>query len=140
MLIGEYQHNLDAKGRMIMPARFREDLGTRCVVARSFDGNCLFVYPSAEWGKLMQSIAEQPTAQMLQFQRYFIATASEQELDAQGRLLIPAPLRQFAGLTRDIIVLGVATRLEIWDKQRWDELQAGMSPSEMMDILGRLGF
>lgn len=140
MLIGEYQHNLDAKGRLIMPARFREDLGTRCVVSRSFDGNCLFVYPSAEWKKLTDSISQQPTAQILQFQRYFIATASEQELDAQGRLLIPAPLRQFANLTRDVVVLGVSTRLEIWDKQRWDELQESMNPSEMMEILTRLGF
>lgn len=140
MLIGEYQHNIDAKGRMTMPARFREDFRDRCVVSRSFDGTCLFVYPAAEWQKLTDAIAKQPIAQILKFQRYFIATASEQELDAQGRVLIPASLRQFAGLEKDVVILGVTTRLEIWDKQKWDELQTQMSPSEMMETLDRLEF
>lgn len=140
MLIGEYQHNIDAKGRMTMPARFREDFKNKCVVSRSFDGACLFVYSAEEWQKLSDAISKQPMSQILKFQRYFIATASEQELDAQGRVLIPASLRQFAGLEKDVVVLGVTTRLEIWDKGRWDELQQEMTPSEMMETLGRLEF
>lgn len=120
MLVGEYQHNIDAKGRMIMPAKFREHLGERFFVTKGLD-NCLFVLSQEEWTKLDEKLSALSLSQGRATQRFFYGGMAECELDKQGRILIPASLREFAGLTKDVVVTGMARRVEIWDKAAWEE-------------------
>lgn len=123
--MGEYAHTIDAKGRLIIPARFREGLGDRFVVTKGLD-NCLFVYPQHEWAALEQKLKSLPftRADARAFVRFFFSGASECELDKQGRILIPANLREYARLSKEVMVLGVSSRVEIWSRERWDEYNA----------------
>ncbi|MBO8136616.1 MAG: division/cell wall cluster transcriptional repressor MraZ [Desulfotomaculum sp.] len=125
MFMGEYSHTIDAKGRLIIPARFREGLGDRFIVTKGLD-NCLFVYPQHEWASLEQKLKSLPftRADARAFVRFFFSGANECELDKQGRILIPANLREYAQLSKEVIVLGVSSRVEIWAKERWDEYNA----------------
>ncbi len=120
--MGEYAHTIDAKGRLIIPARFREGLGDSFVVTKGLD-NCLFVYPQQEWAALEQKLKSLPftRADARAFVRFFFSGATECELDKQGRILIPANLRDYARLSKDVVVLGVSSRVEIWSRERWDE-------------------
>ncbi len=120
MLMGEYQYNMDLKGRVTIPAKFREDLGDKFYVTKGLDG-CLFVLSAGQWQRLMEKVAGLPVAQGKAVQRYFIPGAAEAEPDKQGRVLIPQSLRDHAGLSKDVTVIGMATRAEIWDTQRWKE-------------------
>lgn len=122
MFIGEYQHTIDPKGRVIMPAKFREGLGEKFVLTKGLD-HCLFAYPNEEWGILEKKLRSLPLTNKdaRAFIRFFFAGACECELDKQGRILIPANLREYAGLERDVVIIGVSTRVEIWSKDRWDE-------------------
>jgi len=125
MFIGEYLHTVDAKGRLFIPARFREGLGERFVVTRGLD-RCLFGFPLAEWGKLEARLRRLPFARadVRAFSRLFFAGAAELEVDKQGRILIPATLRDYAGLARDVIILGVSSRVEFWAKEEWERYSA----------------
>ena len=118
MFLGEYQHSIDAKGRLIVPARFREGLGSRFIVTKGLD-NCLFVYPQEEWkifeNKLKQLPLTNPGAR--KFVRFFFAGAIECELDHQGRIVLPQHLREYAGLQKEIVSIGVNNRVEIWNKE-----------------------
>ena len=122
MLMGEYQHNIDIKGRMIVPAKFREGLGDSFVLTRGLD-NCLFVYPMDEWkvleGKLKQLPLTKKDAR--QFTRFFFSGAVECEIDKQGRINIPATLRTYSKLEKECIVIGVSNRIEIWSKDVWED-------------------
>ena len=120
MLMGEYNHTIDAKGRLIVPAKFREVLGDEFVVTKGLD-NCLFVYPNDEWQKFEEKLQTLPLTNKnaRQFARFFVAGATPCELDKQGRILLPATLREFAGLEKDVVLVGVASRIEIWSKDRW---------------------
>mgnify|MGYP000902033923 FL=1 len=122
MFIGEYQHIIDVKGRVIMPAKFREGLGEKFVLTKGLD-HCLFAYPNEEWGILEKKLRSLPltSKDARAFIRFFFAGACECELDKQGRILIPANLREYAGLEKDVVIIGVSTRVEIWSKDRWDE-------------------
>jgi len=122
LFIGEYQHIIDSKGRVIMPAKFREGLGERFVLTKGLD-HCLFVYPNEEWAILEKKLRSLPLTNKdaRAFIRFFFAGACECELDKQGRILIPANLREYAGLEKDVVIIGVSTRVEIWSKDRWDE-------------------
>ncbi|MTI81416.1 MAG: division/cell wall cluster transcriptional repressor MraZ [Firmicutes bacterium] len=122
MFMGEYSHTVDTKGRLIIPARFREGLGDSFVVTKGLD-NCLFVYPQQEWAALEQKLKSLPftRADARAFVRFFFSGASECELDKQGRILIPANLREYAQLSKEVMVLGVSSRVEIWSRERWDE-------------------
>ena len=115
MLMGEYNHTIDAKGRLIVPAKFREVLGDEFVVTKGLD-NCLFVYPNDE-EKLQTLPLTNKNAR--QFTRFFLAGAASVEVDKQGRILLPSVLREFAGLEKDVVLVGVASRIEIWSKDRW---------------------
>ena len=121
MFIGEYQHTIDAKGRVIMPARFREELGDKFVVTKGLD-NCLFVYPNEEWRNLEQKLRTLPltSKEARAFIRFFFAGAAECEVDKQGRILIPSNLREHASLEKDLVIIGVSSRVEIWSKDAWD--------------------
>ncbi len=121
MFMGEYQHNIDAKGRVIVPARFREELGERFVVTKGLD-KCLFVYPLKEWSRLEEKLKVLPltSADARKFVRYFFAGAIECEVDAQGRIVLPQNLRAYASLEKHIVSIGVAERVEIWNKDKWE--------------------
>ena len=120
MLMGEYNHTIDAKGRLIVPAKFREVLGDEFVVTKGLD-NCLFVYPNDEWQKFEEKLQTLPLTNKnaRQFTRFFLAGAADVELDKQGRILIPSVLREFASLQKDVVFVGVGSRIEIWSKDRW---------------------
>lgn len=121
MFIGEYQHTLDTKGRIIIPSKFREELGEEFVMTKGLD-NCLFVYPKKEWAILEEKLKTLPLTNRdaRAFIRFFFAGASEGSLDKQGRVLIPANLREHSKLDKDAVVIGVSTRMEIWSKEEWD--------------------
>ncbi|GGG10296.1 division/cell wall cluster transcriptional repressor MraZ [Paenibacillus abyssi] len=121
MFMGEHQHSIDEKGRIIIPAKFRDDLGSQFVVTRGLD-NCLFVYPMSEWSILEQKLKSLPLmkSDARAFTRFFFSGATECELDKQGRVNLPGNLREYAKLDKDCIVLGVTNRVEIWSKSIWE--------------------
>lgn len=125
MFLGEHQHSLDAKGRVILPAKYRDQLEHGAYVTKG-RGRCLFVYPAEEFEDVAQRVREASKRgdRELQAARGFFAGAAEVVPDKQGRVAIPQPLREFAGLDRDVIVAGVFSRIEIWDRQRWREREA----------------
>mgnify|MGYP004541889237 FL=1 len=117
---GEYNHTVDAKGRLIVPAKFRESLGEIFVFTKGLDG-CLFVYPNEEWENIENKFRELPltTKDARKFSRFFFAGAADCEVDKQGRILIPSVLREFAGIGKEAVLVGVLNRVEIWSKERW---------------------
>ncbi len=120
MFMGEYNHTLDAKGRIIVPAKFRDALGEEFVVTLGLDG-CLFVYPEEEWTSFVSQLKELPGSKdARQLQRYFMAGAATCEVDKQGRILIPSKLREHAALEKDVVFVGVLNKVEIWAKERWE--------------------
>jgi len=121
MFMGEFQHSIDDKGRVIIPAKFREGLGDKFVATKGLD-NCLFLYPQAEWENLEQKLKALPftKADARAFVRFFFSGATECETDRQGRILIPGNLRGYAKLERDVVVIGVSSRVEIWSKEEWN--------------------
>jgi len=120
MFMGEFQHTIDPKGRLIIPNKFRHVLGEKFVATRGLD-NCLFVYPMDEWRGLEQKLKSLPLANKdaRAFVRFFFSGATECELDKQGRILLPANLRDYAQLDKDVVVLGVVNRVEIWSRELW---------------------
>lgn len=120
--MGEYQHTIDEKGRMIIPSKFRDELGARFIITRGLD-NCLFVYPEQEWRNIEQKLKSLPftRSDARAFTRFFFSGATECELDKQGRVNIPANLRQYSKLAKDCVVIGVSSRVEIWSKEVWSE-------------------
>lgn len=121
MFIGEFQHTIDEKGRLILPARFREALGETFVITKGLD-NCLFAFPMPEWRTLEEKLKALPFTQAnaRAFVRFFFSGATECTLDKQGRVLIPNNLREYARLVRDVVVTGVSTRVEIWAREEWE--------------------
>lgn len=120
MFMGEYQHAIDEKGRMIIPSKFRDSLGANFVVTRGLD-SCLFIYPMEEWALLEQKLKALPLmkSDARAFTRFFFSGATECELDKQGRVNIPNTLREHAKLEKDCVVLGVSNRVEVWGKEVW---------------------
>lgn len=120
--MGEYQHSIDSKGRLIIPVKFRETLGESFVITRGMD-ECLFGYPMNEWQKLELKLKDLPMTKKdaRAFARFFFSGATEVELDKQGRINIPSTLIQYANLEKECVVLGVSSKIEIWAKDAWDE-------------------
>jgi len=120
--MGEYSHNLDAKGRIIVPAKFRENLGETFVLTRGLDRS-LFVYPEVEWRLLEDKLKQLPLTKKdaRKFTRFFLSGATELEIDKQGRISIPQPLRTYANLSKQCTVIGVSNRIEIWDADEWND-------------------
>ncbi|MDI3546364.1 MAG: transcriptional regulator MraZ [Halanaerobiales bacterium] len=142
MFMGEYQHNMDSKGRVIIPAKFREDLGDKFVATRGLD-NCLFVYPMHEWSILEKKLTSLPitSKNARTFVRFFFSGATECELDKQGRVSIPANLREYGQLQKEIVIIGLANRIELWAKERWDNFldSAEDSYEEIAAAMEKLG-
>jgi MraZ protein len=122
MLMGQYEHTIDSKGRVIIPAKFREELGEKFVLTKGLD-NCLFVYSLDEWKNIEEKLKTLPLTKKdaRAFTRFFLAGAVECEVDKQGRILIPSHLREHAKIEKDVIFIGVSTRVEIWSKEVWEE-------------------
>ncbi len=120
MFMGEYQHSLDTKGRLIIPAKFREELGDGAVVTRGLD-NCLFLFPQPEWKLLEEKLKTLPLTKSdaRQFVRFFFSGAAECDQDKQGRIMLPANLRTYSEIEKDVVVIGVSNRIEIWSQARW---------------------
>lgn len=142
MFMGEYNHTVDAKGRLIIPSKFREALGDKFVVTKGLDG-CLFVYDNAEWNAFEEKLKAMPISKKdnRMFVRHFLAGAAEVEVDKQGRILIPGKLREFADITKDVVLIGAAGHIEIWSEQRWtsmeeDEEESMETIAERMADLG----
>lgn len=121
MFIGEFQHSIDDKGRLIMPSKCRELLGDRFMITKGLDG-CLFVYPKEEWKSLEDKLKNLPFTKKdaRAFARFFFSGASECEADKQGRILINGVLRDYAKITKDVVIIGAGTRLEIWSREIWE--------------------
>ena len=138
MLTGEYSHSIDAKGRLIIPSKFREILGEEFVITKGLDG-CLFLYPSNEWKIFEEKLRTLPLTNKnaRTFTRFFLGSAVDGGLDKQGRALISSALRAFAGLEKDVGLVGVLDRVEIWDQARWNENNAAVE-ADMDEIAGQM--
>ena len=140
MLMGEYSHSLDAKGRIIIPSRLREELGERFVICKGMDG-CLSAYPMEGWEKLAGKLQALPLTNKAarKFSRYVLAGAAEVELDKQGRALLPQNLREAAKLEKDVVLCGVGDRLEIWSKEAWTDAAHYEDIDELAELMAELG-
>ena len=139
MLFGEYQHNLDEKSRVNFPAKLREDLGSRFIITKGLD-NCLFVYSEQEWKGLEDKIRSLPLSKARNLQRFLFAGAVDVKPDGQGRIIIPANLREYAGIDREIVIIGASVRAEIWDRQRWEQSCKELTPDAVAEAMDELGF
>ena len=140
MLIGEYEHTIDAKGRLSMPSKLRRDMGEAFIVTKGLDG-CLFAFSSEEWKNFETKLKALPLSDKnaRNFVRFFLAGATECELDKQGRFLIPSNLRDAAGLQKEAVIIGVGTRLEIWNKETWASKDEEISADEIAENMTMLG-
>ncbi|MFR9228803.1 MAG: division/cell wall cluster transcriptional repressor MraZ [Acutalibacteraceae bacterium] len=138
MLIGQYQHNIDAKNRVIVPAKFREDLGERFYVTKGLDG-CLFVLSEEGWKRLQDKIVAMPMSKARQ-QRFFFSGAAEVEPDKQGRILIPQPLRDYASIEKDVTFIGTGDRAEIWSTECWTQFNDNLTEDSIAEAMDALSF
>ncbi|MDR7870090.1 MAG: division/cell wall cluster transcriptional repressor MraZ [Tissierellaceae bacterium] len=142
MFIGEYQHSLDSKGRIIIPSKFRDELGYEFVITKGLD-NCLFVYPKEEWKVLEDKLKSLPLTNKdaRAFIRFFFSGASESILDKQGRVVIPPNLREHSKIDKDAVIIGVSTRLEIWSKENWESYidEDNLSYDSIAEKMAELG-
>lgn len=142
MFIGEYHHNLDEKGRLAVPTKFRSDLAKGAVVTRGLD-NCLFLYTKDEWQKLADRLAALPISQAntRAFARLMLAGAMDVDIDKQGRVVLPDYLRQYAGIAKKAVITGLYNRLEIWDEAAWEKYKEGTEKNsgDIAEAMGNLG-
>ncbi len=139
MFIGEYNHTIDEKGRLAIPVKFRGDLARGAVVTRGLDAS-LFLFPKEEWDKLASKLASLPLGQSNSraFARLMLAGAMDVEVDKQGRMIVPEFLRQYAGITKTVVVAGLYNRLELWDTERWTAYKKA-TEAEVGNIAEQLG-
>lgn len=138
MLTGTYEHSLDPKGRLIIPSKLREELGENYIITRNVD-KCLAIYPEAEWKRFKEKLDTLPkisSEAARRLRRFYFGNSMTMESDKQGRVLIPQPLREYAGLDRDVVLVGVDDHLEIWDQAAWNKYN---SETDIDDILYDLG-
>ena len=142
MFIGEYEHSVDAKGRAIMPSKLREDIGEKFIVTKGLDG-CLFAYSQTEWVNFEEKLKTLPLTNKnaRDFVRFFLSGAVECEIDKQGRFLIPNNLRTYATLEKEINIIGVGTRIEIWNREEWKKYSStdNISADEIAENMTMLG-
>ena len=124
---------------MNFPVKLREELGTSFIISKTIGNKCIKVYSQQDWETFIKSMNEMPQAKTAQIQRFLIGGACEIEPDKQGRALIPAPLREYAGLKTDIVIAGLGGRAEIWDKESWDEYNNSLDMDKLMDLAVEMG-
>lgn len=140
MLIGEYRHSLDAKGRVNFPAKLREDLGESFVLSKGMGVKCLYAYSQQEWQRLTEKLNALPVSKAAALQRYLFAGATEAQPDKQGRILIPQNLRDYAGLQKDLVIVGASNRAEIWDQERWNRMCEEVTSDMIAQTMDELDF
>ena len=141
MFIGEYQHSLDTKNRIVVPSKLREGLGEKFIISKGLDG-CLYAYPIDEWQKFEEKLKNLPLTNRdaRAFVRFFVAGATEVETDKQGRGLIPANLREYAGIEKEIVTIGALYKVEIWSKEKWESYnESDIDFDSIADKMGDLG-
>lgn len=141
MFMGEYQHAVDSKNRMIVPSKFREEIGTSFVITKGLDG-CLYVYSTNEWKRLEDKLNQLPLTNKnaRTFVRFFFAGAKETNLDKQGRALIPPNLLEYAHIKKEIVSIGVLNRIEIWSKENWEKYnENNINFDEIAEQMTQLG-
>lgn len=138
MFIGEYSYTIDQKKRLAVPSKFRKELGRKAIITRGID-NCLVVYTVKEWEKLTQKLENLPTSQVdaRSFVRLMLSGAVDAELDKLGRILIPDYLKEYAGLEKDIAILGVSNKIEVWNAAKWKDYKT-KTEKEVGDMAERL--
>lgn len=139
MLQGEYRHTLDVKGRFFFPAQMKEDIGEKPTICRGI-GNYLWVFSEKDWKTFTDKIVALPYTDSVKMRHFFIARSQEAPIDAQGRVVIPQFMREYAALQKNIVVVGSLDRVEIWDEARWNEETDGINANEIMDIMERYNF
>ena len=139
MFVGEFNHSIDAKGRVTVPSKFREMLGEHFTVTKGLDG-CLWVFPEEAWNEFAAKLMQLPIAkkEARNFSRFFLAGATEAETDKMGRILLPQVLRDYAGLESDAVVIGAGARVEIWNKTAWEEVSTFDNVDEIAEYVGDL--
>ena len=137
MLIGTYQHNIDPKGRVIIPAKFREELGEVFYAARG-DDKTIALFSKKSWDELGEKIAALPSSKTVKLRRFLFSNAAELEPDKQGRVLLPQKLREYAGIDKDVVINGAGSRVEIWNSQAWEEYDDGQSEADIFDLMEEL--
>ena len=140
MFMGEYNHSIDAKGRLIIPSKFRDMLGDEFVVTEGLEG-CLFVFEKDDFESFMDKLNEKSDleAKVRKIKRFFISGAQEMEPDKQGRMLVPPTLREYAGLEKEVVFAGVGGHIEIWDKSKWDDVTSFDDINDIAEELSNIG-
>jgi len=142
MFMGKVQNSIDVKSRMIVPSKYRDELGYRCVLTKGMD-KCLYIYSMQEWENFMKKLSALPTSDInsRQFMRHFYANANECEIDKQGRIVIPQNLREYAEIEKDLVTVGVLDKIEIWSKTEWDKAENGteLEPGEIAQRMTEYG-
>ena len=142
MFIGEYEHSVDVKGRIIMPSKLRENIGEKFIITKGLD-KCLFAYSKSEWANFEEKLKTLPLTNKnaRDFVRFFLSGAVECEIDKQGRFLVPSNLRTYANIDKEIVIIGVGTRLEIWNKESWTNYSSeeNISADEIAENMTMLG-
>lgn len=141
MLIGEYYHNLDAKGRVSIPSKFRDDLGGSFVLSKGLD-NCLYAYSVSEWESFKNELLTMRGASAQKIRRFFFSGATECEIDSQGRVVIPPNFREYAELLKEVVIVGVSNRAEIWNKEKWENYisDSSFDSTEIAKAMEEMGF
>ncbi len=142
MLSGLFIHNIDDKGRVVLPARFRSLVGERFILTKGIHG-CIFLFPEAEWLKIAESLGKQSflNRDAILLQRFLLGAATECSPDPQGRLAIPLPLREYAGIKEngEVVIMGTGQRIEIWSKERWEKCEEEITPEKISQAAEQLG-
>ncbi len=139
MLYGRYQHSIDTKGRLFVPAKLREKLGITFIAAAVMD-HCVCLYSVEEWDKLLEKLAELPMTKARKLQRYLSANAVDAQVDSQGRILLPKHLLEYAGLVKEALVIGAGNRAEIWNPDAYEADMGAMTSEEVEAEFAELGF
>lgn len=141
MLIGEYYHNIDSKGRLSIPAKFRDDLGGTFVLSRGLD-NCLYAYSVSEWNSFKDELLAMRGHDAQKIRRFFFSGATECEIDSQGRAVIPPGYREYASLEKEVTIVGVSNRAEIWNRAKWEEYinDSAFDSAEIAKAMENMGF
>ena len=135
---GTYEHNVDAKGRLFIPTKLRDELGDNFVMTKGLDG-CLSLYSQKNWAIMEEKIAALPSSKARSLQRYFFSNAMDCEPDSQGRVVIPQVLREFAGITKAVVVIGIVDKAEIWDAEKWRPYNESIDEEDVLKSMEELG-